>query len=123
MNNVVHLTNILEIALSAFFIAVWLGQGFVIIALVNVVRDLEKVTQRPVSKGGWSFLRNRWAVIGIWFAMMPPMLGIEREVTNFYESHQRIDMRSNNRHIEDLDEQVKDLKAQLAKMQNAAPKN
>ncbi len=122
MNDVVRSTNILEIAMSAFFIAVLFGQGFVIVALVHVVRDLEKVTQRPVPRAGWSF-QKPWTLIAIWFAIMPPGLGILREFTNFTESHQRSDMRSNNRHIETLDEEVKDLKAQLAKMQNTAQKN
>ena len=87
----------------------------VIMALVVVVSDLEKITHRKPEPNSWSFQKKGWLIFATWCVAMPAVLAAGREVTSQYQEKQIRDMRDNSIRIEILENEIKELKAILPK--------
>lgn len=112
--------NLIQYLPSTLWSVVCLLQSMVLIGLIHVVSDLEKLTQRKQAKG-WSFQKKGWVMFALWCVMMPGVLAGGREVSSQYQERQLREASDNAYRIKDLERDVKELKDQLASKQ-ADPK-
>jgi hypothetical protein len=94
-------------------------QAMVFLVLINVVRGLEKQAQLPGPRSGGSFQKAGWVIVATWAVFMPAVLTAGREVVNRHQELQLREVQEDKFEIKMLQMDVKELKAQLAKTQNA----
>ncbi len=101
---------------SILWVTVCFFQAMVMMSLIHIVTDLEKLTERKTLPNNWSFQKKVWFSVALFSSMMVGTMVGFREVISQMQNESQIRIISDNSgRIEMLEKEIKELKAKLPK--------